>query len=251
MATGSRMETTIWMDTYKPIKKWVIPILSIIIGLGIGFSVFPSKQEYYYNSWLKRLDHLQGDTYEVKTLYKRDDRIYSRSQGVWSPQLATYNIATPISDGTDFTFAIYFSEKKFYINSGEEWKFGEIPHRLLQEFIPLDHPFKWTKEILKNADKISVEKDEGQLTYRAYFNDLNDIEFRGVILQEQKGTRLEMNVQNGQIHSIKLTAKPIRPDTVGPLVSYPEELIYELEFERIDDKKIVIPPEAQRAEELE
>jgi hypothetical protein len=46
MAIGSRMETMIWMDTSKPIKKWVLPIISIIIGLGIGFSAFPSKQEY-------------------------------------------------------------------------------------------------------------------------------------------------------------------------------------------------------------
>jgi hypothetical protein len=152
----------------------------------------------------------------VKTLYKRDDRIYSRSQGVWSPQLASYNISTPISDGTDFIFAIYFTENNFYINSGEEWKFGELPHRLLQEFSPLDQPFIWKKKILKNADKISIEKDDGQQTYRAYFRNLNDSEFRGVILQEQKDTMLD-----------------------------------ELEFERVEDKEIVIPPGARKAEELE
>ena len=239
------------MVIYKPLKKWLVPSVSIVIGLSIGFFIFPSKQEYHLERWNEMLDGYQGLSFKVETLYNRDDQIYSYSQGSWSAELAEYDISTPISDGSDFTFSVYFTDDRLYINSGDEWKFGVRPHRLLQEFIPLDNPFAWTKELLKYADEISVEKENTHLTYRAYFNDLDDLEFRGVILQEQRNTILEMKVIDGDLSTIKLVAEPIRPNTVGPLVSYPEELVYQLEFEVVKGGKLELPTESRGAEEIE
>ena len=239
------------MVTYKPIKKWLIPSVSIVIGLSIGFLLFPSKQEYHLERWNEYLDGYQGQSFMVETLYKRDDQLYSYSQGSWSAELAEYDISTPISDGSDFTFTVYFTDEKLYINSGDEWKFGVRPHRLLQEFIPLDNPFVWTKELLKNAAEISVEEQNTHLTFSARLNDIDDLEFRGVILQEQRNTILEMKVIDGDLSTIKLVAEPIRPNTVGPLVSYPDELVYELEFKGVKEGKAELPVESRGAMEIE
>jgi hypothetical protein len=60
------------MVTYKPIKKWLVPI---VLGFWIGFSVFPSQQEYQFKRWVNDLVELQDDNYKVKTVYKRDNQL--------------------------------------------------------------------------------------------------------------------------------------------------------------------------------
>jgi hypothetical protein len=132
--------------------------------------------------------------------------------------LAAYDIITWISYGTNFTFSLYFSGDKFYIHSGQEWKYGKMPHRLVQEFSPLDNPFAWAEQLLKDADSIWIEEVESEITYTAQFEDLHDVEFRGVILKKQDDTKLELKVSDGEVKHIKFEASPIRPNTVGPLV---------------------------------
>ncbi|MBE4906869.1 hypothetical protein IMZ08_02200 [Bacillus luteolus] len=239
------------MVTYRPIKKWLLPLLSIIIGLAIGYTVFPSEQQHRLQVWEKALDIYENDNYAIETVYSRDDQLYSSSKGTWTNNRASYDVSTPVSDDTNFNFTVYFMEDKIYVNSGEEWVYGERPHRLIQEFIPLDQPFTWVRDLLKNADEIMIEKADFAVIYRAYFKNFNDIEFRGVRLEEQKNTTLEMTIFNGQLDTIELDAEPIRPKTVGPLVSYPEKLIYRLEFKSSDITNLELPADANTSKELE
>jgi hypothetical protein len=239
------------MATYRPVKKWILPLLSIIIGLAVGYSVFPSEQQHRLKAWKTALEIYEGDSYSIETLYTRDDQIYSSSRGTWMKDIAIYDVTTPVSDDTNFNFTVYFLEDRIYVNSGDEWVYGERPHRLLQEFIPLDQPFTWVQDLLKHSDEIVIEKADFSITYRAFFKDFGDIEFRGVRLEKQKNTTLEMNIFNGQLDFIQLEAEPIRPGTVGPLVSYPEKLVYRLEFTKEKAESVKLPEEALQGEELE
>lgn len=229
----------------------MLPLLSIIIGLLIGYTVFPSEQQHRLEAWEKALQLYEDEQYSIETVYTRDDQIYSSSKGTWTKNNASYDVTTPVSDDTDFNFAVYFYEDKIYVNSGEEWVYGKRPHRLLQEFTPLDHPFTWVRNLLQNAEEIVIEKADFSVIYRAYFKDFEDIEFRGVRLEKQKDTTLEMNLFNGELDFIQLEAEPIRPDTVGPLVSYPEKLVYRLEFNSTDITNIELPSEAQKSKVFE
>ncbi len=239
------------MGTYRPIKKWLLPLLSIIIGLAIGFSVFPSEQQHRLQAWEKALEIYESENFSIETVYTRDDQLYSSSIGTWMHDRASYDVSTPVSDDTNFNFTVYFMEDKIYVNSGEEWVYGERPHRLIQEFIPLDQPFTWVRDLLKNADEIMIDKADFSIIYRAFFKNFNDIEFRGIRLEEQQNTTLEMTIFNGRLDTIELYAEPIRPKTVGPLVSYPEKLVYRLEFNPTDITNLELPADAHSAKELE
>lgn len=239
------------MATYKPIKKWLLPLLSIIIGLSIGYALFLSKEDYQYSQWVTLLEDTETNRYQIESAYKWDNKVYSESQGVWSEGNSYYQITTPISDGDEFSFEAYVFEEQFYLKSSGQWFVGTFPHSFTEELAPLDNPFKWTVDLLKHAEQINKDKNGGHVTYKAIFKAFPSIDFRGTLLSKQDDTYLEMTFKRGEPFSLEWVVNPIHPDSLGPLVSYPEMLTYHLSFDTNKDAVPSLPAEAEKAEEID
>ncbi|MFZ3577615.1 hypothetical protein [Virgibacillus sp. DJP39] len=239
------------MATYKPIKKWMIPLLSIIIGGGLGFALFPSNEDHDYNKWISMLETYEENTYQIDSIYQWDNIVYSKSQGIWSNQRSYYEIKTPISDGSEFSFETYLFTDKLYINTNDQWSFVTLPHRFTHELAPLDNPFQWIANLLKHADEFITNKSGDSVIYKATFKRFPAIDFRGTLLSKQKDTHLTMTIKEGEPVSLKWVVNPLRPSNVGPLVSYPDKLNYQLNFVSGSGSVQVLPKEAGEAEEIE
>jgi hypothetical protein len=218
------------MATFKPLKKWLIPIVAACIGFSVGFLLLPSKQDHVFQQWLTILDSLAEQQYDIDTTYQRDGQRVAGSEGIWSTERSTYQITTPVSDGSEFSFSVYFEGSRFFIYSGEEWWQGESPHRFVQELSPLDHPFQWSKKLLQEADQLQINKQGNRVTYMAHFVVFNDIDFRGILLKDQLETTLTMVMENDQLRSIIFQAQPIKPENIGIFTSYPENITYDMQF---------------------
>ncbi len=241
------------MATFRPVKKWLVPLTGVLLGLLIGFTLFPSQQEFEYKRWMKHLESLENGTYRIETKYTLDEASeVTTSRGYWSKERSTYRVSTPVTDGTAFTFDVYMEGDRFFVHSGDEWIQGEHSHPIWNELSPLDNPFQWGKDILPNADEIyKIEKSKEHVVYRAVFHHLNAFDFRGTSLQEQEGTDLTMELADGLLQSMTFTARPIRPDELSPFDRYPEHITYEISFSASADEIPSVPEEAYEAEELE
>ncbi|WP_442598904.1 hypothetical protein [Neobacillus sp. D3-1R] len=232
------------MVTFRPVKKWVIPILAIMIGSYIGFSFLPSHQEFAYKQWVQQLNKNEQKSYHVKTNFLKDDSIAFESNGYWSSKHSKFRIETPVSNGSSFQFDVYLEESQFYIHTGNEWRKGQYPHRFIEELSPLDNPFQWCKEILRNADKITRIKQGEKETYTAFFHTFPEIELQGILLKKQKNSSLSISFQKGQIQSMVFKAAPIRPNEVPFLSIYPENMVYQIDFTLYNGKLPNLPKEA-------
>ncbi|WP_102347158.1 hypothetical protein [Bacillus sp. Marseille-P3661] len=240
------------MAIYRPIKKWLLPLVFALIGLAISLSFFPSKQDAIYKEWTRSLNTLNDQVYEVETSFIVDNTIYSESKGHWNEPLTYYQVTTPFNDGTSFQFDVFFTPEKFYIQSGDEWSYGDMPHRILNEFIPLDDPFNWIENILQDADTITKQATNSTITYKALFEDFSDIEFRGIRLQKQEKTYLIMTINNNGAIGITFDVKPVRPDDIGLFTSYPKSFTYKITLVgNSEEQKIILPNEALNANPIE
>ncbi|KHE66842.1 hypothetical protein, partial [Halobacillus sp. BBL2006] len=200
------------MATYRPVKKWFVPLLAVLLGLWLGFSVFPSQQEYQYNTWGEELDQLKTKSYQVETEYKIDGELASHSEGYWSKERSHFQVRTPVSDDTMFHFDIYFEGDYFYVKAGDDWQQGEAPHRVLEEIAPLDDFFTWSKSLLEEADEVRKTDNGASTTYTASFDSFDQFDFRGTTLEKQADTTLVMNLEDDQLQSIIFEVQPERPD---------------------------------------
>lgn len=239
------------MATYRPIKKWLLPILAVLIGFLTGFSIFISKEDHAYSQWVALLTDFEKNTYTLDSNYKWDEKVYSQSHGIWSKDTSYYELTTPISNGEEFSIKTYLFADKFYVYSGRDWFSGNLPHRFMNELAPLDNPFQWTIDILKYAESVNREVDANTTIYHAVFKELPENDFRGTLLNKQENTYLSMTVKDGEPQSLKWVVNPIRPDSIGPFKSYPEKLLYQLNFSKDKDSVPLLPKEAETAEEIE
>ncbi|MEQ6390206.1 hypothetical protein RZN22_12900 [Bacillaceae bacterium S4-13-58] len=234
------------------IKRWLYPFLALIIGIAVGYQLFPTKQDLIYKDWKDQLENAASESYKVNTSYVRDEKIYSESSGIWDPEMSNYKVVTPVSDDSVFTFSLYLTKEKFYVHDGLQWKYGELPHRISHEFKPLDQPFEWVLELLQHADSISRQKTNDGFIYTANFKHFDELDFRGLYLEEQGNTYLTMVVSKNGISSIAFIAEPIRPKEVNILTSYPETLSYEIKLSLNSTKqKPTLPKESVNAEEIQ
>jgi|SRR5690625_952356 len=248
---GKRMETTIKMVTYRPVKKWLLPLLVVIIGIAIGFTFFPSKQDYHYKQWVSLLESNEKESFNIESVYYWDDQIYSQSEGVWTEQMSYFDIVTPFSDGSEFSFEAYLFTSEFYTNSNNEWFYGSLPHNFTDELAPLDNPFEWASDILQHAEQIYVKKEGDLITYEAVFEHYPEIDFRGTLLKDQNHTYLKMLFKDDIPVSFTWNVSPERPESVSPFAFYPDELIFQLDFKINKHDVPALPEEAEGAEELE
>lgn len=236
------------MGIFRPWKKWLIPVLAAGVGFAVGFQLLPSKQEHLYQGWLTTLDNLAIKQYKIETLYQKDGQEVASSEGVWSTERSNYQVITPVSDGSEFAFAVYFEGDRFYIHSGDMWRQGESPHRIVEELSPLDHPFRWSELLLQEVDQIQMNEEGSKVSYTAQFNDLSGFDFRGILLKEQLKTNLMMVIENDELQSITFEAQPIKPQEVGIFTSYPEEIRYKMSFVSFGQE---LPPVSKKALESE
>ncbi|HYK73496.1 MAG TPA: hypothetical protein VEV44_10340 [Pseudoneobacillus sp.] len=239
------------MVTFRPVKNWLIPLLAIMIGSFVGFSFLPSHQEFDYHQWIQRLNEFEQKSYQFETNFVKDDTNVFESRGLWSSKHSQLSIKTPVSDGSSFNFNVYLEKKQFFIFSGNEWKVGEYPHRFMEELSPLDNPFNWSKELLKNAYKITRIKHGEQETFKAFFHLLPEIELNGILLKKQKESSLTMVLEKGEIQSIIFEATPLRPKEVPFLNSYPEKLNYHMDFTLYNGIFPQLPKEAYLGEPID
>jgi hypothetical protein len=239
------------MATYRPVKKWLVPLVAVLLGLWIGFSAFPSQQEYQYSTWKEELDQLKSKSYQVETEYKIDGVLASNSEGYWSKNRSSFQVQTPVSDDTMFHFDIYFKGDHFYVKAGDEWQQGEAPHRVLEEIAPLNDFFKWSQSLLEEADKVRKSDNGQRTTYIATFESFNAFDFRGTTLEKQVDTTLVMNLDDDQLQSIVFKVKPKRPDDVGVLMSYPESIQFHADFSVYEKELPPIPEVASEAEQID
>ncbi|QAS53688.1 hypothetical protein [Halobacillus litoralis] len=239
------------MGIFKPAKKWIVPLLAALIGIGAGLIFFPSEQEHHYRKWQSLLGGPQGHAYEISTFYSRDEETASKSRGYWSDARSSYNVQTPVSDESSFEFEVFIEEETFYVNSGGEWSKGNRPHRVIDELRPLDDPFSWVSSLIEEADSVEYSKKGGTVSYKAHFQSMNEVDFRGIMLKKQIDTTLTMSLVDGNWESLSLKAQPERPDEIGVLQSYPETITYEMEFSVFDGEVPAKPEEAIEAEPLD
>jgi hypothetical protein len=239
------------MGIFRPWKKWLIPVIAACIGFAIGFQLFPSKQEHLYQQWLTNLDHLSNKQYKIETYHQKDGKRVASSEGVWSRKRSNYQVSSPVSNGSYFSFAVHFEGNYFYIHSGNMWRQGESPHRIVEELSPLDHPFQWSKLLLQEADQLQMNEDGNKVTYIAKFDDLSNFDFRGTLLKEQLQTNLIMVIENDELQSITFEAEPIKPKEIGLFTSYPEEIRYKMSFVSFDQDIPPVSKEALESEQIE
>lgn len=230
--------------SYRPIKKWLVPLLAVIIGITIGYNLFPTKQEHLFKEWNKVLEHTENQTYQMKTIYEQDQRLVSEAEGYWGSKQFQFHVTTVVSDTSEFIFDIFLEDDRFFIHSDSMWFQGKTPHRIMNELSPLDHPFAWSKDILREADQIIKKKNKDHEEYQAVFESLNRFEFNNVFLEEQKNTTLTMTIENDQLTSIYFHAQPIKPENLSALAIYPEEIKYTLLFSTYEGKFSTVPEAA-------
>jgi hypothetical protein len=85
----------------------------------------------------------------------------------------------------------------------------------------------------------------------ATFVAFNEIDFRGILLKDQLETTLTMVMENEQLHSITFQAQPIKPDNIGILTSYPENITYDMQFSLFEGELPPVPKEGLESEEIE
>ncbi|MFC7061507.1 hypothetical protein [Halobacillus seohaensis] len=239
------------MGTFRPIKKWFIPLIAIITGTLVGLSFFPSHQEHKYNEWLEELEAFNKRSFTIETEYRKDRETVSYSSGYWSANRSTYHVTTPVSNDSIFEFDVFFEKEHFFTLAGGEWRQGEAPHRIIKELTPLDDFFSWGKLLLKEADKIEKKVKETKTLYKATFHSFDHMDFRGVTLNEQSQTTLIMTLEGGQLHSLNFEVKPIRPVGIDVLQSYPETMTYHIQFSPNDKQVPVVPEKALNSPLLE
>lgn len=232
------------MVTYRPVKNWLIPLVAIVVGTYIGFSIIPSHQEFDYHEWVKTIDKLENQPYEIETNFHKDQTTIAISKGYWSAKRSKYHVITPMSDVDNFVFDVFLEKQEFFIFSGNEWNKGEYPHRIIDELSPLDNPFQWIETLLKEADEVSKNTQGDKITYKAVFHSFNDLEFQGILLKKQNDTTLTMLIEKGRIRSISFEANPIKPKEVPILNSYPEYFSYRIEFSLLNGDFPNVPKEA-------
>jgi hypothetical protein len=193
---------------------------------------------------LTMLDSLADKQYKIETFYHRDNQQVAGSEGHWSSERSNYHVVTPVSDGSEFAFDVYFEGEHFFIYSGDMWRQGKSPHRIVEELSPLDHPFRWSKQLLQKTEKLEVVKEGSRVTYTARFDDMDDFDFRGILLRDQLKTTFIMVTKNGELQSMTFQAQPIKPQEVGVFASYPERITYEMTFASFDKE---IPPISKEA----
>ncbi|WNF36291.1 hypothetical protein RJD24_17855 [Bacillaceae bacterium IKA-2] len=238
------------MVIYRPIKKWLIPLLAVILGLSIGLSFFPSSQEAHYNSWLKLLDDVSLDDYQVESTYYFDDEIALISEGFWSEDISKYSMSIPVSDDTQFSFDIYLEGEQLFIDSGGVWRQTTSSHTFINEMSPLDHPFAWTKDILAEADEIHYEKQGEITTFVAVFHSFTNYDFLGYLLIDQLETTVTMTFDKNEAQSLLINMKPEKHGKVGIFEKYPEVLKYDLHFFILVDQEFPSIPDIAREAEM-
>ncbi len=239
------------MVIFRPIKKWLIPLAAIFLGTAAGFVFFPSQQEYHYKSWQSELNKFSNESYQVSTGYKLDGKLASESTGAWSKERSEYKVSTPVSDESTFTFTVFFSKDQFYVQSGGDWNKGQAPHRVLNELAPLDDMFEWSKTVLKEADEIKQIKKQGTTVYTAVFHAFDKLDFRGIMLEDQKDSTLVMTVKGDQLSSIVFHLKTKRPEDINVLQSYPAAISYDIHFSPYSGQIPDVPEQALQAPPLE
>ncbi|PYZ92194.1 hypothetical protein CR194_15240 [Salipaludibacillus keqinensis] len=237
------------MATFRPIKKWLVPLLAIIGGFSIGFALFPTAQDHSYQTLVNLLDEASSSNYEVEAEYQFNNEIALTGKGYWSEELTKYSISSPVSDDTSFIFDIYLEGENFYVESDGNWSQATQPHSVIEQMKPLDDPFSWAKEILIEADQIT--RNKGEEVYTVYFEFLNDVDFMGYRLQEQESTELSISFSDDKIKEMYFKVVPVRPDDIGIFERYPELMTYDLRFSLVESAPPEIPPEAREAAPLD
>lgn len=244
------------MGTYRswrPVKRWLIPLVAVFIGLVGGYTLFPSEQDYDYKQWQQHIDQMEADyNYQISTIYTLNDQLISTSETTWSQEAVKIEVSTRISDETNFDLDLYFEEDLFFVQSGDMWLRADLPHRVEEEAAPLNQPFEWLRDVVSQADEVSVIRGNGLITYEAVFDSFRDLDFRGFHLQEQEHTYLRMVVQeDGHIELVSFFIEPIPPDYIGTYDIYPEQLTWDMRFVVLDDEVQRAPPLAYKGEIME
>ncbi|MBU9712820.1 hypothetical protein [Evansella tamaricis] len=231
------------MGIYRPVKRWLLPLVAALFGLSIGFHAFPSSIEYHYKNWITVLDENSEFSYQVNgaSFYNGNPALVM--EGYWSKTLSNYRISSP--DGRN-SLTVFLEDDLFFVERNEEWKRGSKPHQVISEMEPLDHPFSWMKDILEDASSVHYEKEGEKETYEAVFDQFHHLEFMDFLLLDQNQSNVIMVINDGFIQSLHLDFSPVRHGGVGDLERYPDSLRYELTFSLIEKVEIPEVPEAAR-----
>jgi hypothetical protein len=236
---------------FKPLKKWLVPILSALIGISLGLWLFPSQQDAQFKEWIERLEHFEQQQYQVVIDYENDKKTISQETGGWSKERSTYHVDVPLSNGEKFQFDVYFEKDRFFIDGGvSRWVQGKLPHRIHSELTPMDKPFEWSRAILHEAEEINRSEDKDRITYKAIFHNLNEFDFRGLALEEQHLSYMTMVVENDQIRTIEFFAQPKKPEEFSP-TNLPGELKFKISFSEFSGDIPIVPKKAYEGEIIE
>ncbi|NEU29793.1 hypothetical protein GN156_03255 [bacterium LRH843] len=238
------------MAIYRPIKKIAIPIAALLIGLIIAFTMMPTKMDAIWNEWTGQTTKWEHNSYRITSAYMKDGVEASKETGIWSDELSHFKLMSQVSDDSTFTFDVYFEGEHLFIYSGEEWVQGTTGDRFVNEIAPLDHPFKWMRDMLAEADIVEKQKTKNGVTYVAVFEQFDEIDFRGYSLEKQEHTTLSLTVAGDNL-LMEFNVIPIRPDHIGPFRGYPREMSYTIRFEKTDKKAVPLPEEAYLSKSLD
>ncbi|ADU29603.1 hypothetical protein Bcell_1338 [Evansella cellulosilytica DSM 2522] len=237
------------MATYRPVKKWLIPLMAIIIGGSAGFYFFPSAHEYHYAQWMQMIEEAKELEYKVEGKYSFNDQPSFTSEGIWSEEKSFFTI---FSERTDYFFHIFIEENVMFVDRQGDWRQASRPHQVFAELSPLDHPFNWTVDMLSDAAKVNYEEDGNQKKYEAIFHEFHHVDVMGYELREQRDTRLEMVFEDNKLSSLIITIKPVRHDEIKDNDKYPEVMEHLIFFEVNEKQEIRIAPEyAHESAEME
>ncbi len=232
-------------------KKWIIPLTAMIVGISIGFSFFPSSQDHHYNQLMTLINEQASRHFEMEgTYFFNEDKALS-AEGYWSEELTMFRVTTPVSDDSSFIFDIYIEEDQFYVESNGDWTQASKPHSVIDQMAPLDDPFTWAKGFLENADQLVYTKEASEKTYTGIFDHMENADFMGYRLEKQNDSHLSFVFDEDVLKKMHISIEPIRPDDIGIFERYPELLEYELSF--LETEKVMpdIPQKAREAEPLD
>lgn len=239
------------MATFNPVKKWLIPLTAMIVGLSLGYLFFPSSQDYHYQQLMKLIDEQSSQSFETEAAYFFDGQEALTADGYWSKELTYFGVATPVSDNSSFHFDIYMESDHFYVESDGAWTQASIPHSIIAQMEPLDDPFTWAKKFLQNADQLLYSKTKDEKIYTGLFDKFTNTDFMGYRLKDQQDSQLSFVFSEGVLERIHINVEPIRPDDIGTLQRYPEQMEYQIDFTKTLHPPPVIPKEAREAEFLD
>lgn len=239
------------MAIYKPIKKIGIPIIAIIIGLSTAYLFLPTKMEYEWKRWQSQTKEWENGHYKVEGSFTLNDQVVTTEIGDWSKENSKYTFTVEVSDESKFDFDVYFEGESLFVFSGGEWYQNDVNSRFVQEFTPVHQPFAWVRELLQEADHVERKKDGEITTYLAKFVSFNELDFRGYQLSKQENTFLKVIEKNGHIQSLTFHVIPTRPETLGPLDSYPDQLSYTMTFSETDSVQFDLPDKAYEGKKLD